>query len=166
MPGRPGIRTAGRPPRQVRLRSFALPPPDPRRRARPRQGVLPEGLETLLRAILAGIPYQWHTRNDIAAYEGYYASVLYSLFAMAGLDVAAEDSGSRGRADMAVRGAGGIYLFEFKVAERNSPGDAMAQLRERGYADKYRHLDVPIHLIAVEFSRETRNLVAFETLRA
>ena len=37
------------------------------------------GLETLLRAIFAGIPYQWHTRNDIAAYEGYCASVYYSL---------------------------------------------------------------------------------------
>ena len=90
------------------------------------------GLETLLRAIFAGIPYQWHTRNDIAAYEGYYASVFYSLFAMAGLDVAAEDRGSRGRADMAVRTGDGVYLIEFKVAERTAPGAAMTQLRERG----------------------------------
>ena len=41
----------------------------------------------------------------------------------------------------------------------------MAQLREKGYADKYRDLGEPIHLVAVEFSRETRNLVAFETAR-
>ncbi|MDE2906958.1 MAG: PD-(D/E)XK nuclease domain-containing protein, partial [Acidobacteriota bacterium] len=113
-----------------------------------------------------GIPYQWHTRNDIAAYEGYYASVFYSLFAMAGLDVAAEDSGSRGRADMAVRTRDGVYLIEFKVAERTAPGAAMTQLRERGYADKYRRLGLPIHLLAVEFSRETRNLASFETQRA
>ena len=39
----------------------------------------------------------------------------------------------------------------------------MAQLREKHYADKYRALGEPIHLVAVEFSRETRNLVAFET---
>ena len=125
-----------------------------------------EGLRALLRAIFAGIPYQWHTRNDIADYEGYYASVVYSLFAMSGLDVSAEDSSSRGRADMAVRTNGGVYLIEFKVAERTSPGAAMAQLRERGYADRYRHLGRPIHLIAVEFSRETRDLVALEVQRA
>ena len=42
----------------------------------------------------------------------------------------------------------------------------MAQLKAKGYADKYRDLDQPIHLIGVEFSRETRNLIAFETALA
>lgn len=39
---------------------------------------------------------------------------------------------------------------------------ALAQLRERGYADKYRGAGGPIHLIGVEFSRETRDITAFE----
>ena len=39
------------------------------------------GLETLFRALFASTPYEWHTRNDIARYEGYYASVFYSCFA-------------------------------------------------------------------------------------
>ncbi|MDE0127586.1 MAG: hypothetical protein OXN97_23715 [Bryobacterales bacterium] len=39
----------------------------------------------------------------------------------------------------------------------------MAQLRERGYADKYRHLGVPMHLVGVEFSKQTRNVERFET---
>ena len=42
----------------------------------------------------------------------------------------------------------------------------MAQWKEWGYADEYRHLGQPIHLIAVEFSKEARNLVAFEVERA
>ena len=42
----------------------------------------------------------------------------------------------------------------------------MAQLREKGYADKYRHLGEPIHLIGAEFSREERNLAAFAVERA
>ena len=42
----------------------------------------------------------------------------------------------------------------------------MAQLKERGYADKYRGRDEPIHLIGVEFSRKTRNVVTFEAERA
>ena len=38
----------------------------------------------------------------------------------------------------------------------------MAQLRARSYADKYRHPGEPIHLVAVEFSKDARNLTAFE----
>ena len=42
----------------------------------------------------------------------------------------------------------------------------MAQLKERRYADKYRRLGEPIHLVAVEFSAETRNVEASEAERA
>ena len=84
-----------------------------------------------------------------------------SLLATAGLDVTTEDASSRGRLDMAVRAAGRVYLFEFKMVDRTPEGKAVAQLRERGYADKYRHLGAPIHLVGVEFSRETRNVAAF-----
>ena len=75
--------------------------------------------------------------------------------------MATGDASSRGRLDMAVRTAGHVYLFEFKVVERTPEGKALAQLEERGYADKYRHLGQPIHLVGVEFSSETRNLAAF-----
>ena len=125
-----------------------------------------DGLETLFRAFFSSIPYEWHTRNDIARFEGYYTSVFYSHFAAAGLDVAVEDSSSHGRGDMAVRFNGHVYLFEFKVVELAPEGAAMEQLRERRYAEKYRHLGEPIHLVGVEFSRETRNLAGFEVARA
>ena len=120
------------------------------------------GLEQLFHALFAGIPYEWHSRSEIARYEGYYASVFYSYFAGLGLEVTVEESGSRGRLDMAVRAGGRVYLFEFKVRERAGPGMAMAQLKQRGYADKYRHLGEPVHLVAVEFSAETRNVTGFE----
>ena len=124
------------------------------------------GLERLFRAMYAGIPYEWHIRNEIARFEGYYASVFYSYFAGLGLEVRVEESGSAGRLDMAVRAGGRVFLFEFKVVERSGPGAAMAQLKERGYADKYRHLGEPVHLVAVEFSAKTRNIAGFETARA
>ena len=124
------------------------------------------GLESLFKAFFASIPYQWHTNNDIADYEGYYASVFYSYFASVGLDIVVEDSSSYGRLDMAVRFNGNVYLFEFKVVELAAEGVAMAQLKQKRYADKYRDRGEPIHLVAVEFSRETRNLVAFETALA
>ncbi len=124
------------------------------------------GLQALFHAVFAGIPYEWHTRNDLSRFEGWYASVFYSYFAASGFDVTVEDSSSRGRVDMAVRGAGRVYLFEFKVVEQAGAGAALAQLRERGYADRYRALGEPIHLVGVEFSREQRNVVAFETAPA
>ena len=124
------------------------------------------GLAELFHAFFASIPYEWYTNNDIANYEGYYASVFYSYFAALGLNITVEDSTSHGRLDMAVVFNDNVYLFEFKVMELANEGAAMAQLRSRGYADKYRHLDQPIHLIAVEFSKETRNVAAFEAVRA
>ena len=120
------------------------------------------GLESLFRAFLAGIPYNWHVNNDIANFEGYYASLFYSWFAALGLDVTAEDAGSRGRADMALRFNDNVYVFEFKMVESAPTGTAMAQLRDRRYADKYRGRGEPIHLIAVEFSRQSRDLASFE----
>ena len=120
------------------------------------------GMEELFHAFFASIPHQWHTNNDIADYEGYYASVFYSYFAGLGLDIAVEESTSRGRLDMAVRFGGRVYVFEFKVVEQSGEGTAMAQLRDRGYAEKYRSPDVRVRLVGVEFSSASRNLVAFE----
>ncbi len=140
------------------------------------------GLETLFRALFASIPYEWHTKNEIARYEGYYASVFYSCFAALGLDVTVEDSSSHGRLDMAIRFNDSVYLFEFKVVEaphgerrgearaaadaipegEAPPGRAMAQLKQKRYADKYRHLGQPIHLIGVELDRDSRNVASRE----
>ena len=124
------------------------------------------GLETLFHAFFASIPYEWYNNNDIAGYEGYYASVFYSYFAGLGLDITVEDSSSHGRLDMAVLFNSHVYLFEFKVVEMASEGAAMAQLQERRYADKYRALGQPIYLIGVEFSKDERNVAAFDVERA
>ena len=125
-----------------------------------------EGLRELFHAFFASIPYEWYTNNDIAKYEGYYASVFYSYFAALGYEIAVEESSNHGRLDMSVRAAGHVYLFEFKVAEMVSPGSALAQLQARRYADKYRARGEPIHLIGVEFSRDTRNVTAFDVADA
>ena len=120
------------------------------------------GLRELFHAFFASIPYQWYVNNDVADYEGFYASVFYSYFAALGYEITVEDSSSAGRLDMAVRAGGQVYLFEFKVVEQAGEGAALAQLRERDYAAKYRGQGEPVHLLGVEFSREMRNVTAFE----
>ena len=119
-------------------------------------------MESLFTAFFASIPSDWYRNNPIARYEGYYASVFYAYFAALGLDVTLEDSSHRGRLDMAVRFNGHLYLFEFKVVELVSSGEALEQIKERGYADKYRAAGLPIHLIGIEFSRDRRSVVGFE----
>ena len=121
------------------------------------------GLERRFRAFLASIPNEWYANTGMSG--AHYASVFYSHFAAAGMDVRAEESTARGRSDLAVLYNGSVYLFEFKIADGKRDGRALAQIRERGYADKYRRPGVQIHLIGVEFGREERNIVgfAFET---
>lgn len=120
------------------------------------------GLGALLRSVFAGIPHRWHTRNEIACFEGYYASVFHCYFVDAGMDERVEDSSSMGQLDMAVRAGGRVYLFEFNVAECAVPEAALAQLKERGYPDKYQHLGEPVHLVGVGFSEKDRNVAGFE----
>ena len=88
--------------------------------------------------------------------------MFYSHFAAA--EVRAEESTARGRSNLTVQYNGGVYLFEFKVADGKPEGRMLAQIRERGCADKYRRPGVPLHLIRV--GREDRNIVgfAFETV--
>ena len=96
------------------------------------------GLEALFQAFFSSIPYEWYTNNDIADYEGYYASVFYSYFAALGLDITVGgqyESRPSGhgcalwgeRLPVRVQGGGA----------RARRGTAMAQLREKGYGDKY-----------------------------
>jgi PD-(D/E)XK nuclease superfamily/Predicted AAA-ATPase len=119
------------------------------------------GLEPLFHAFFATIQHDWYRSNDIARFEGYYASVFYSHFAALGLDIRVEDATNHGRIDMTVLFEGQVWIFEFKVVELAPKGGALQQIRDRGYADKYRARGEPIHLVGVEFSRDSRNIVGF-----
>ena len=120
------------------------------------------GLQQLFTAFYASIPTDWYRNNPIAQYEGYYASVFYAYFASLGLDLIPEDSSNVGRLDLTLKFNHNVYLFEFKVVELSSDGSALHQIKDRDYAAKYRALNQPIHLIGVEFSKDSRQVVGFE----
>ncbi len=121
-----------------------------------------DALRQHIASLFAAIPSDWYRNNPIAQYEGYYASVFYSHLAALGLDLVPEDASHHGRLDLRLRFNGRIWLFEFKVVELAPEGAALAQIKARGYADKYRAEGLPIHLVGIEFSRERRALVGFE----
>jgi hypothetical protein len=115
-----------------------------------------------LKELFEGDPHHGYDNNPIAQYKGYYASVFYSYLVALGLNVIPEDVTDHGCIDLTVKFDGHIDLFEFKVVELAPESRALQQLKDRGYADKYRAEGLPIHLIGVEFSREQRNVVGFE----
>ena len=113
-------------------------------------------------SLFAAIPHDWHRKNEMSRYEGYYASVFYSHFAALGLDIRLEDTTNLGRIDMTVLFDEAVFIFEFKVVEDSPEGRAMGQIRAKRYAEKYMALGQPIHLIGIEFSRQTRCVTGFE----
>ncbi len=119
------------------------------------------GFADQFRAWLASIPYQWHS-TDLARYEAWYASLLHMCFRAIGVEVRAEEASSFGRADMVVPLGGEVFIFEVKMAESAGAAEAALaaafnQMRERGYADKYRRQNVS--LVAVACGRDARNLL-------
>ena len=120
------------------------------------------GLKTLFQAFFASIPHDWYRNSPIAQFEGYWASIFYSHFAALGLDIRLEDTTNKGRIDMAVLFNAQVFVFEFKVVELVPQGRALQQIKDMGYADKYRDRCEPIHLVGVEFSKNDRNIVGFE----
>jgi Predicted AAA-ATPase/PD-(D/E)XK nuclease superfamily len=119
-------------------------------------------LKELFQAFFASIPHDGYRNSPIAQFEGYWASIFYSHFAALGLDIRLEDTTHQGRIDMVVLFNGQVLVFEFKVVELVPEGRALQQIKDRGYADKYKSRGERMHLIGVEFSRERRNIVGFE----
>lgn len=122
-----------------------------------------EPLQAWFTRFFASIPYAWTGGNPITEYEGYWASVFYSLLAAIGVDLVAEDMTSHGRIDLTLKLADAIWIFEFKVIDGDQPeGKALAQIIDRGYADKYRGQGGAVHLVGIEFSARLRNLVGWQ----
>ncbi len=99
-----------------------------------------------------------YVNNTISSYEGYYASVIYAYLASLGLDLIPEDVTHKGRIDLTVRLADNIYIIEFKV---EGEGQAPAQVKERGYADKYRATGKTIYRIGIDFDPDERIIAEF-----
>ena len=52
-------------------------------------------LKAIFHRFFASIPYEWHTKNNLSSYEGFYASIVYTYFTASGLNCVVEDSTSK-----------------------------------------------------------------------
>ncbi len=129
-----------------------------------------EGFAEELRPWLSGIPHPWHDRGDLSRYESWYASLLYMTFRALGSVLRVEETSSHGRSDMVLLHAGQVFVMEFKVVESEAGAQAaldqaMAQIQEKGYSEKYRNQGKPIHHVAMAFGRTERNLLGIRAKR-
>ena len=116
-------------------------------------------IESELQRLFASIATDNFRKNNIAHFEGYYASVVYSFFVGMGLSVIAEDASSRGRVDLTIQLANNTYIIEFKVVKRKAKSNsALQQIIQQGYATKY---SGNVYQIGIEFSETKRNIVGF-----
>ena len=100
-------------------------------------------LEALFQAFFASNPVRVvHQQRHRGVRRLLRERVLFLLCGL-GFDITVEDSSSHGRLDMAVRFNDQVYLLEFKVVGMSGEGAAMAQLKEKRYADKYRSMGQP-----------------------
>ncbi|NOQ35910.1 MAG: AAA family ATPase [Methylococcaceae bacterium] len=120
-------------------------------------------LEQGFKALFAAIPNDWYRKNNIANYEGYYASIVYCCLCTLGFTVIAEDTTSQGRIDLTVIRNQNIFIFEFKVlTETDKQGSALAQIKTNNYAHKYISDENKVFLVGMEFDKQLRNLSLFE----
>ena len=86
-----------------------------------------------------------------------WQTIVYVILKAIGAAVHAEVQTNEGRIDMTCETSVGIWLIEFKL---DRPADeALAQIDERSYADRYDFAGKPVIKLGISFSSETRTVV-------
>ena len=95
--------------------------------------------------------------QEDSVHEFSYQRILHVLLTSDGsFRVTAEDRQSHGRADLVAETPERVFVFELKVD--GTPQEALDQIKEKGYAEPYRHSGKEVHLIGLSFDGETRRL--------
>ncbi len=110
-----------------------------------------ENFFEILRVFFANIPYTIQLKQ-----EKYYQTIFYLIFSLLGLRIQAEVTTNRGRIDAMVELKKSVYIFEFKLFGTHQ--EALAQIKEKRYYEKYLDSGKKIILVGVAFDPEERNI--------
>ena len=97
-------------------------------------------------------------KNNIAEYEGFYSSIVYSYLASLGYQLTPEDVTNQGQIDLTLIMEDKIIILEFKLAKYGSAAEAIEQIKTRNYAAKYLASGKPIYLLGISFDEIIRNI--------
>ncbi|MCP5048563.1 MAG: AAA family ATPase, partial [bacterium] len=87
--------------------------------------------------------------------EAYYHTVLYLVLGLNGIKVISEDETNIGRIDVVAETGKKIYIMEFKMG---SEQDALKQIKDLKYYEKYLGKGKDIVLMGFGFDPEKRNI--------
>ncbi|MCF6238846.1 MAG: PD-(D/E)XK nuclease domain-containing protein, partial [Candidatus Marinimicrobia bacterium] len=75
-----------------------------------------------------------------------------------GLDITGEDVTNKGRIDLTIKLGNNLYILEFKV---DGSGNALEQIKQKNYQQKYLDKGANIYLIGIDFSSAEKNITDF-----
>ena len=111
-----------------------------------------ERIILLIKSIFKNIPSQIF----LGKAEAYYHSLIHLVFFYLGQYTESEVNTNDGRLDCVVQTPTHIYILEFKLDK--SADEALQQIKDRGYADKYAADPRPKVLLGINFSREEKTV--------
>lgn len=103
-----------------------------------------------MNSILASVSYP-----ILKTKEGYLHSNIHLILKLLGFNIISEDNTNIGRIDAVIRFSNLIYLFEFKLGTSE---EAMNQIKEKRYYEKFIVERKEIILVGVGFDTEERNI--------
>ena len=106
----------------------------------------------MLKSFFANIPYNLTDRQN----EQMWQTIVYVVLKAIGAAVHAEVLTNEGRIDMTCETPSGIWLIEFKL---DRPAEeALAQIDEKSYAEKYDFVGKTVRKLGISFSSEKRTI--------
>ena len=118
-----------------------------------------------MQAYLAGIPYVEGFKKKLAeaaTAEGFYEYTFYLIFNMLNVYARTQVKCFTGRIDMVVHMPGTTYVFELKTSA--TPGAALRQIDDRGYALPYQTDGDDVVKVGVSIDTATMTLKEWEIL--
>ena len=122
-----------------------------------------DGFMERMQAIIAGVPYDNLPKDKLKLREQNYQTAVYLIFKLMGQFIETEIHCAKGRADCIVHTKDSIYIFEFKLMSAGSADDAIAQIKEKGYAAQFKAEGKKIILIGSSFDEEERTIGEWKT---
>ncbi len=110
-----------------------------------------EAFFRVLSSLFASIPYQ-----IAGTQESYFHTVVHVVLTLTGFVVHSEIPTNQGRMDAVLDTGKHVYIFEFKL--RESAEAALAQIRAKGYPERFRAAGKTLTLVGVAFDVEAKNV--------
>ncbi len=111
-----------------------------------------------INSIFASVSYTLKTQKN----EAYFHTLFYLMVSASGVNAQSEVITSRGRIDLVVEFDDKIYIIEFKCGQSAKAG--LKQIKEKGYAEKYKKTGKKLILMGINFSSEKKNVAEWEIL--